>query len=141
MTYTKLKKQHSEELNSFPMFFAFSTEQFNEGMEKLGLLPTDKDKIYRFGGTGGYYRKTDNEQLRAMFDRHAEEMQSAINSDTTGEGFILDMFSYELNNHEYGYTWDDESTLDALGITQEMLENNLALKHGLALAKKKIREN
>ena len=63
-TYKAMKDVHQKEVSDFPMFFAFSDKQFNEGMEKLGLKPSETDKIYRFGGTGGYYRKTNSPTLR-----------------------------------------------------------------------------
>jgi hypothetical protein len=88
--YLALKRKHQEEVNNFPMMFAFSNKQFAEGMAKLGLTENDTDKIYSIGG-GGYIRKTDSEALSEMFDRHNKEMKNAIDSDLTGEGFIFDM--------------------------------------------------
>jgi hypothetical protein len=52
----------------------------------------------------------------------------------TGEGFILEMFDYELSNHEFTYTGDTEDTIDALGLSQGDFDNNPALKAGLRLA-------
>ena len=100
------------------MVFAFSDKQFEEGMQKLGLTKKDTDKVYSFGG-GGFYKKTDAEALRNMFDKHEKEMQEAIDNDLTGDGFIFEMFDYELANHEYCITWDSEPTLQALGLTIE----------------------
>jgi hypothetical protein len=62
-------------------------------------------------------------------------MDDAIKSDTTGEGFIKEMFSFQLGNHEYCYTWDETDALDSLGLTHEDVENNEALANGLRLAK------
>jgi hypothetical protein len=129
--YLDLKREHQKEVNNFPIAFAFSGEQFKEAMKKLGLEPTDTDKVYSMRGTGGIYRKTDAPALREMFDRHAREMQEAIDADLTGDGFIFDMFSYELANHEYGYTWDIEPTLDALGLTLDEVSANEKLKYSL----------
>jgi len=47
------------------------------------------------------------------------------------------MFEFELFNHEYGYTYDIEPTLDALGITMDNINNDEKLLHGLQLAKEK----
>jgi hypothetical protein len=127
---------HQEEVNNFPMFFAFNNKQFDEGMRELGLDPKDTDKIYRLGSTGGYYRKTDAPALREMFERHSKEMEDAVKADTTGEGFIYDMFIYELANHEYCITYDLEPTLDALGLTLDEVNENPALLAGLKKAKK-----
>lgn len=132
--YLVLKRKHQEEVNDFPMAFAFSNKQFAEAMEKLGLAPEDTDQVYSLKGTGGIYRRTDAPALHEMFDRHEREMQEAVDNDQTGEGFIFDMFSYELSNHEYSYTGDIEDTLDALGLTVDEIEANEALKNGLTLA-------
>ena len=44
------------------------------------------------------------------------------------------MFISELENHEYSYTRDISSTLDALELTYEDIRNNPTLKKGLDLA-------
>lgn len=136
--YAELSAKHQKEVNEFPFMFAFNKKQFEEGMARLGLLPTDTDKIYHVGA-GGYIRKTDSDALAAMMDRHAAERQAAINADETGEGFILDMFVYELDNHEYCITWDLEPTLDALGLTIDEINASPALLHGLKLAMRRCR--
>lgn len=63
-------------------------------------------------------------------------MIDAIAADKTGEGFIFDMFDYELSNHEYIITYDTADTIDALGLTMADIEKNKALAHGLAMARK-----
>ena len=133
--YAILSDRQQAEVNAFPLMFAFSQKQFDEGMARWGLKPTDTDKILSIGG-GGYVRKSDRDALHAMFNRHREEMQAAIDADPTGEGFILDMFRYELDNHEYSYTHDLEPALDALGLTWEEVQQDPRLKHGLALARR-----
>jgi hypothetical protein len=133
--YLELKRKHEKEVKDFPMVFAFSDSQFKEAMEKLELTESDTDKIYSIGG-GGFIRKTDSQALKEMTERHSKEMQDAIDSDENGQGFIFDMFDYELANHEYCITWEVEPTLDALGLTYEEVMANEKLKHGLELAKK-----
>jgi len=138
-TYLTLKRKHQEEVNNFPIVFAFSAKQFEEAMTKLGLTVADTDKIYSIDG-GGYIRKTDSETFSEMVERHDKEMKDAINSDLTGEGFIFEMFSYELSNREYGYTGDIEPTLDALGLTVEEIQANNKLRFGLEKARKAARK-
>ena len=132
--YHAMKKRHQEEVNAFPMAFAFNDRQFEEGMRKLGLEPEDTDKIYSLAGTGGFYRRTDAPCFHAMLDRHYDELQAAIDADLSGKGFIFDMFSYELANHEYNYTGDISSTLEALSLTEDEVNSNKRLQHGLKLA-------
>lgn len=128
--YMELREKHQAEVDAFPMFFAFSEKQFEEGMKSLGLDPNDTDKIYKLGNTGGFYRKSDAPAFREMFERHDKEMKDAIAADSTGEGFIFDMFNYELANHEYGYTHDPEPTLDCLGLTMEDINADPRLLRG-----------
>lgn len=131
--YIELKKKHEKEFNEFPISFAFSNEQFAEGMQQLGLFEEDKDKVVSIG-SGGFIRKSDVASFKKLISRHETEMQEAINNDSTGEGFIFDMFNHELSNHEYGYTRDIESTLDALGFTINEINANQQLSHGLKTA-------
>jgi hypothetical protein len=129
-SYEKLKNRQSKEFSEFPMFFAFSNGQFKEGMEKIGLTVDDTDKIYKTDA-GGFYLKTDSKRLRNLIERHESEMSAATAADTTGEGFVFEMFDYELSNHEYCITGDTEDTLDALGVTREDIQASETLLHGL----------
>ncbi|WP_456363636.1 DUF7659 family protein [Priestia aryabhattai] len=135
--YLTLKRKQEKELSDFPMVFAFSQQQFNEGMIKLGLLPEDKDKVYSIPG-GGFIRKTDSQALNDLIARHAAEKQEAVDNDATGEGYIYDMFRYELANHEYGLTRELDDTLNALGYTFEEIEKSKKLTEGLKLAHKAL---
>lgn len=128
--YLELKERHQQETNNFPFMFAFSNEQFDEGMKKLGLNPTDTDKIISIG-MGGFVKKTNKEAMNEMFGRHEQERQQAIESDITGEGYIYDMFKYELSNHEYGYTYELDQALEALGLTLKEINSKKNLLNGL----------
>lgn len=137
--YKELKQRQQKEVENFPMMFAFSKEQFNNGMIKLGLEPTEKEKIYSIG-CGGYIRKSDSKAFNELFNRHDEEMKKAIKEDPTGENFIYEMFLYELNNHEYGYTYELNDTLQALNLTREKINADERLVNGLLKATKEIKE-
>ena len=65
-------------------------------------------------------------------------MEAAISDYKTGDVFIYQMFLYELDNHEYGYTGDSEETLDALDYTMEQVQADARLLHGFEKARKKI---
>lgn len=136
--YEKMRKRQQEEFNALPLGFAFSNEQFEKMMIGWGLDPEkDIDKILRIPG-GGFVQKKDRALLHDTLNRHDAEMQAAIKEDKTGDGFIYEMFLYELNNHEYGYTRDATETLDALGYTFEQLEADKILAHGFKKAQKRI---
>lgn len=134
--YQELRDRQQQEFNSFPCFFAFDQKQFDEGMKKLGLKPGDTKLVYR-GMSGMYYRKTDAHSLKEMMDRFDRERAEAIMADSTGDGFILDMFSFELANHEFGYTYELSETLEAVGLTVAAVKANPNLLNGLRKALKK----
>lgn len=104
--YRDLKDKHQKMLNDFPMAFAFSTKQFEEAKEKLGVKSADE--LYSIPG-GGMIRKSDGKaygQLRATI---AAEQTEAEKEDE----YMYQGLRYELGNHEFIITYDPD---DALGI-------------------------
>lgn len=133
-SYTQMKQRHQKEFNAFPMKFAFNNEQLAKGMKELGLHYTDTDKIYAYGDTGGFYRRSDSAALHEMLDRHERERQEAMNAEDAGDEFIFKMFTSALSNHEYNYTWDASDALESLGLTIEAVEANPKLQRGFKRA-------
>ncbi len=131
--YIEMKNRHQEEVNKFPLGFAFSETQFNEMMAKWNLTPEDTDKIYSIGN-GGYVRKCDADAMHEMFERHAQEREVARRENK--DDYLYHMFDYELANHEYSYTGDITDTLDALGLTVEDVEADLKMYEALRRATK-----
>ena len=138
--YQEMKDRQQKEFDAFPIGAAFSNQQFQQMMEKWSLTVNDTDKICSIGG-GCYIRKTDRESLRDLINRMNNEKENAIAADLTGDGFIFDMFVYELANHEYCITYDLEDTLDALGLTAEQINADKRLTHGLNKAIKHYLKN
>ena len=132
--YRIMKNRQQKEVDEFPLFFAFNQQQFDEGMRKFGLQPNETNKIYKLGSTGGFYLRTDSDKLNEMFLRHAQEITAAIENDATGDGFIFEMFNYELANHEYIVSGDVSYTLDALGFTFDEVNSSATLLRGLKKA-------
>lgn len=130
--YMELKNKIQKEVDEFPMGFAFSNEQFEKMKEELGVK---EDSELLSIGAGGFIRKTDREAFHELFNNKAKRFDEAIAEDKTGEGFIKDMFLYELANHEYCITYELDDTLDALDLTYEEVMNDERLKRGLTLAK------
>lgn len=103
VTYTEYKAQEQEAFNALPIFYAFSNDQFEKAMQERGLTINDTDKIYKLGGTGGFYLKKDAPVIREYFNRPnklAELMQD--------EEFAEEAFLYEMNNHEYAINWEGD---------------------------------
>lgn len=118
MTHAGLKAKHSKEFGELEgIFFAFSNEQFIEGMEKIGLKKEDTHEICSLGA-GGYMLKSQKEAFKAMLDRHDAE-RKAFRKDQKN---LFDALVYELNNHEYCITYDVMPALDALGLTREEVD-------------------
>ena len=134
----ELKKRHEQEFSALPLKFAFGPKQFDEMMKEWQLDPEqDLDKICTVG-YGGYIQIKDADNFIQTQRRHNKELKDAIAEDKTGGGFIYEMFYYELCNHEYGYTRNAESTLDALGYTYNDLLKDERLMCGFEKAINKI---
>ena len=132
--YIQLKEAKQKEFNAFPMAFAFSKEQLKEGLKKLGITEAEAVGI----GAGGFIRKADVEAFKALLKKWQDAEAEAIAGDKTGEGFIKDMFAYELGNHEYAYTGDATDAIASLGLTYAKIESNKALSRGFTLARKEV---
>ena len=130
--YAELKNKLQKEFDAFPFGFAFSNEQFEKMKEELGVK--DNSELISIGA-GGFIRKTDKKALDELINGKEKRIKDAINQDATGEGFIKDMFLYELANHEYCITYELDDTLYALDLTLEEIEKDPRLKLGLQLAK------
>ena len=129
--YSDYKKQVEKMINNFPIGFAFSQKQFEEAKQKLNVKPGEK--LIKIGG-GGFIKKSDLAAYDKMFDDIDSMFKRLIEEDTTGTGFIYDMFSYELSNHEYCITYEIDDTLNALDLTIEEINSNPSLLKGLKKA-------
>lgn len=111
--YSEIKQKHGDELNSFEgIFFAFSNEQFADGLKKMGIKPgEEREKLAKLPA-GGFILKTRSKAFSDMFKRHNKEME-ALKKDRKA---LLEAIVYELGNHEYGYTYDETDALEALGM-------------------------
>lgn len=136
-TYKQMIERQEKEVATLPIKWAFGQRQFEEMMTSFGLGPDDTDKICSIGA-GGFLLKTDKDTVKAMFQRHHEEMKAALDADTTGDGFAYEMFHYELMNHEFIVTCSVEETLESCGLTLESVQSRSNLKHALTRATKEI---
>lgn len=116
-SYKKFKEKMTKEVNSLPMIFAFSNEQFEEGKKKLGVK--ENSELVSIGA-GGFMKKNDIQLLRDMRDRHNKEFAEKIKDDK----FLYEAFLHELWNHEFCITFDPEPTVNALCFTMEEFEKD-----------------
>lgn len=137
--YKEMKDRHQAEVNALPLAFAFSRDQYRAKLAEWHITEEEAKNGGVIGiGGGGFIRSSDRDLVINAFERIAAEEEAAIAADTTGDGFIYEMFLTELNNHEYSYTGDIMETLDALKITTADLEQSEALRNGLKRAVKEI---
>ena len=142
--YKEMTERHQNEYNEFSKgkiiyIFAFSDEDFNNQLAEKGLTVKDISSI----GGGAFLIKNKASEIKEFFKRQKEELKAAIKADTTGKGFIKDMFYYELADHEYLYTYDVEYSLSdichSLQITMQDIYDNKTLSRGLKLAIKELK--
>lgn len=132
MMYKELKEKHQNEFNSFPKGFAFTQEQLEEEMKKLGVT-SENDLLGIAGGTG-FIRKSDKDAYIEMNRRHMKESKEYMKD----YDFAFDAFLYELNNHEYVITYDADDAIDALGLSRADFEANPMLLKALKAARNHI---
>lgn len=118
-TYRQMQERHQKEMNSFPIAFAYSDQQFNDGMRRLGLDPSETDKVVSVF-YGAFIRREDHDALMEMFERHFKEERDAFIKNE--DDWAYHAFRYELANHEYSYTGDYEPALEACGFTLDELK-------------------
>lgn len=124
MRYLDMKTKHQARIDALPIQFAFSNEQFEEGMRELGLSPTDTDKVCVIP-YGGFILKTDRDLVLNAFKETNREMSEALSND---DDFCIEALVYEMGNHEYGYTMDPDDTLESLGLSLEDERTNRLFK-------------
>lgn len=138
-SYKELIDKQMAETNSFPVKTANNNEQFKKIVNEWNLSFDENSDNY-YGkqliplGLGMYIHKNDARAFNNMLNRHRKEHLKAINEDKTGDGYIYDMFIYELQKHKYKYTGRVDDTLDALDISRETLQQNAAMSRSLAKA-------
>lgn len=130
--YKEMRELIQLEVNAFPLFAAFTREQFDEGYKELGLK--DGDKVTHIGN-GVYVPSSKMDDFHALFARHDAVLAEAMNDGA----FAYDAFVYELQNHEYGYTGDEEPALCALGLSCDDVEGNSVLLSAFIKARNYIR--
>jgi hypothetical protein len=132
--YCEMMDRQQKEFNNFPNGAAFSDEQLELVEQKLGVDKKDLVCV----GYGMFICKSDLNAFKQMMANFKIEFDKAIEDDETGDGFVYDMFKYELENHEYCITCDIEETANALGFTVDEIFDNPKLSYGCAKAVRDI---
>lgn len=109
--YTMYKREKQLKINNFPMMFAFSKEQLENGKIKLGVK--DNNELLSIGG-GGFIRKIDKEEFNNLIIQLDNELKEKLNNDE----FLFQALLYEIANHEYCYSYDLTDSLEVLGLKE-----------------------
>lgn len=113
--YLDLQKKHQQEMEDFPIAYAFNEEQMTEALEKLGA---EKSECVSVFGHGDIVLKKDVKALFEMLKRHTRELHDALQDEEFAEAAFL----YEMDNHEYAINWDgDADVLTCFSLSEEKL--------------------
>lgn len=123
--YVDLKRKHEQEMNDFPIAFAFNDEQLQRALEKLGAA--SKEECVTVFGHGDIVKRENAKSLVEMLQRHTNEIKDKLKEDVE---FAEAAFLYEMDNHEYAINWSaDKDVMDCFSIDWEFIR-----KHGLQMA-------
>lgn len=128
MNYYTFKEKNKKGLNAFIdkyVFFAFSNEQFQKGLEKLNqqhsnlnlTMDNYQDKLYSWVG-GGFVLKSAQQEEKQMWKKlhkHERKFLSKFKN-------LVQALEYEMGNHECAYTGRYSDALRPLGFSYKDLE-------------------
>jgi hypothetical protein len=119
--YRSLKTKHQQSIEDFEgIFYAFTNEQFKEGLKKLNLSEGEMNKLLKFG-SGSFILKDRKKDLENLVSSNKKELREHLK----GEEFMLDALRYELSNHEYSYSGDIYPALGALSLRLEDIPSEI----------------
>lgn len=115
-TYLELQEKQRKELEEFPIAYAFSDQQLEEALVKLGAK--SKEECVTVFGHGDIVKRGNAKSFVELLKRHTRELKEAMKD----EKFAEDAFRYEMDNHEYAINWSaDEDVLNCFNLDFEDL--------------------
>lgn len=122
-----IKDEQSSLLKELGAFFAFSDEQFKEGVAENKHLKPEGTKWASVGA--GMYMPSVN--VDEFVGRHAETVKAGMKRDLTENG-RSGVLSREIGNYEVTYTGDVNDpnfrdALDGYGFTEEEIQHEFKL--------------
>lgn len=133
--WLELKKKHEEDVNNFPIAYAFSEEQLQQALEKLGAT---KGECVSVLGIGDIVKKSDAHRLIALFKQHNKEIQEFLLRD---EREVEEAFLYEMDNHEYAINYSgDEDVMSCFNVNHDKLDE-MGLRNAYLSARRKHMEH
>lgn len=118
-TYAEYTKQLQEKMNHLPYIkFAFGDYQTQAVFNSWGLTyPDDLDKVTTIYGAGDIIQKKDVEAFHQWYEEISKPLDDEFQELIKNDDFVIDMFIYELGNHEYQYSLDDTTVINACGFS------------------------
>lgn len=115
--YLNLQKKHQQEISDFPIAYAFSEEQLQEALVKLGAK--SKDECITIFGHGDIVKRENAKPFLDLLKRQSKELEEAMKDKEFAEAAFL----YEMDNHEYAINWSgDEDVLACFGMSFDDLK-------------------
>lgn len=127
-TYLGMRNRHEREYNELARslgalaFFAFGDRQLEQKIAAYKQAGGDPDKLV-YAGAGMYGQEEAIDRLVDLSHAHNEEEDHALR---TSREFAIQAFKAEMDNHEYGWSREDEVVLEALGLEEDDLVGDLA---------------
>ena len=119
--YRSLKTKHQQSIEDFEgIFYAFTNEQFKEGLKKVNLSEGEENKLFKLG-SGSFILKDRIKDLEDLLLSNKKELRENLKD----EKFLLNALRYELSNHEYSYSGDIYPALDALSLKLEDIPSEI----------------
>lgn len=104
--FNEYDTKSNQALNDTGIFYAFSTEQFNNNKTKKDASDTEYLSVM----SGAYIHKSDKDKL----DKYFNEILPQLKQDLINKIDIKDLIAYELSNYECYYTGDYTEILDII---------------------------
>ena len=116
MDYKKLKEDYQKQIDSLHFMVALSKEWVEEALK----LKANHEKVYNIWG--GCFADQKNYDL---LNKYTQEFETFIKNKIKeqDEEFVYGAIYYEMSNHEYPYSREDEEVLWPLWLEPNILED------------------
>ncbi len=132
--YCALKEKQKEEISNLPLIFAFDQESLNSKLIELTGKNTDYGGLCKLGAVEGFYcLSKDQNLIKETFLEQKRQIEESLYDDK----FVVDMFTYEMENCEYSLTFDDDEVLSSCGLSLERISKNKRLSKLFDYSKRK----
>lgn len=121
LTFKEIKDNYDKEYETIPYFYAFSDEQFDEGLKELynDFPELKNEKLFNYGNL--ITTEKGCEQLKEIFKVYKNNVRELFKNNP---GEFKKRVRYELNNTEYFWSENDSEVLNNLYIDYQFIVDN-----------------